>query len=73
MPSPIRFALVLGLIYFFLVGVSSLEAGIKIMGQDTQEALFSAASNPIAALCIGILGTVLWGSLAWRWGCITSE
>jgi sodium-dependent phosphate cotransporter len=47
------------LIYFFLVGVSSLEAGIKIMGQDTQESLFAAAGNPIAALCIGILGTVL--------------
>jgi sodium-dependent phosphate cotransporter len=47
------------LIYIFLVGVSSLEAGIKIMGQDTQESLFSAAGNPIAALCIGILGTVL--------------
>lgn len=29
------------------------------MGEDTQEKLFSAASNPIAALCIGILGTVL--------------
>lgn len=48
-----------GLIYVFLVGVSSLEAGIKIMGQDTQESLFSAAGNPVAALCIGILGTVL--------------
>ncbi len=57
--GPLRFALVVGLIYFFLIGVSSLEAGIKIMGEDTQESLFSAASNPIAALCIGILGTVL--------------
>lgn len=57
--GPLRFLLVFGLIYVFLVGVSSLEAGIKIMGEDTQESLFSAASNPIAALCIGILGTVL--------------
>lgn len=55
----LRSALVVGLIYIFLVGVSSLEAGIKIMGEDTQERLFSAASNPVAALCIGILGTVL--------------
>ncbi|MCP4957895.1 MAG: sodium dependent phosphate transporter, partial [Actinomycetia bacterium] len=31
----------------------------KIMGEDTQERLFSAVSNPIAGLCIGILGTVL--------------
>ncbi len=51
--------IVVALIYLFLVGVSSLEAGIKIMGEDTQERLFAAASNPIAALCIGILGTVL--------------
>lgn len=59
MPGPVRSALVVALIYVFLVGVSSLEAGIKIMGEDTQERLFAAASNPIAALCMGILGTVL--------------
>lgn len=59
MNSAIRSVFVFLLIYFFLVGVSSLEAGIKIMGQDTQESLFSAAGNPIAALCIGILGTIL--------------
>lgn len=57
--GPLRSALVVGLIYFFLVGVSSLEAGIKIMGEDTQERLFSTVSNPIAALCIGVLGTIL--------------
>jgi len=43
----------------FLVGVSSLEAGIKLMGEDTQERLFSTVSNPVAGLFIGILGTVL--------------
>lgn len=58
-PAPLRSIIVVALIYIFLVGVSSLETGIKIMGEDTQERLFSAASNPIAALCIGILGTVL--------------
>ncbi len=58
-PTPIRSAFVVGLIYIFLVGVSSLEAGIKIMGEDTQERLFSAVNNPIAGLCVGILGTVL--------------
>jgi sodium-dependent phosphate cotransporter len=47
------------LIYTFLVGVSTLEKGIKIMGEDTQERLFSSVSNPIAGLCVGILGTVL--------------
>lgn len=59
LPTPARAAVVIGLIYIFLVGVSSLEAGIKIMGEDTQERLFAAASNPLAALSIGILGTVL--------------
>ena len=57
--GPVRLALVFGLIYIFLVGVSSLETGIKLLGEDTQESLFSAATNPIAALSIGILGTVL--------------
>lgn len=59
MPTPVRSVVVVGLIYFFLVGVSSLESGIKIMGADTTDKLFSAATNPVAALCIGILGTVL--------------
>ena len=59
LPTPARALLVGGLIYFFLVGVSSLEQGIKIMGADTQEQLFSGVSNPIAGLCVGILGTVL--------------
>ena len=58
-PTPVRSVLVFGLIYFFLVGVSALEKGIKIMGEDTQERLFSSVSNPIAGLCVGILGTVL--------------
>jgi sodium-dependent phosphate cotransporter len=59
MSTWMRSALVFGLIYTFLVGVSTLETGIKIMGEDTQERLFSSVSNPIAGLCVGILGTVL--------------
>lgn len=59
LPGPARSALVLGLIYFFLVGVSSLESGIKVMGADTQEQLFSNVNNPLAGLFVGILGTVL--------------
>ena len=59
LPTPARALLVGVLIYLFLVGVSSLEQGIKIMGADTQEQLFSGVSNPIAGLCVGILGTVL--------------
>ncbi len=59
MPPAARAALVLGLIYLFLVGVSSLESGIKLLGADTQETLFSTVRNPLAGLFVGILGTVL--------------
>ncbi len=59
MSAWIRGPLVVGLIYLFLIGVSSLESGIKVMGEDTQERLFSSVSNPLAGLFVGILGTVL--------------
>ncbi len=59
LPTWARSILVFALIYFFLVGVSLLEKGINVMGQDTQESLFSSVDNPIAGLFIGILGTVL--------------
>ncbi len=59
MPTPVRALLVGGFIYLFLIGVSSLETGIKIMGSDVQERLFSQVSNPVAGLCVGVLGTVL--------------
>lgn len=58
-PRWLRSIIVLALIYLFLVGVSSLESGIKVMGADTQERLFSSVSNPLAGLFIGLLGTVL--------------
>ncbi len=51
--------LVVALIYIFLVGVSMLESGIKVMGADTQASLFESVNNPIAGLFVGILGTVL--------------
>lgn len=59
LPRPIRAVLVFVLIYVFLVGVSTLESGIKVMGADTQEQLFSNVDNPLAGLFVGILGTVL--------------
>ena len=54
-----RAVLVVALIYIFLVGVSMLESGIKVMGADTQASLFESVNNPIAGLFVGILGTVL--------------
>ncbi len=58
-PRWVRGAFVFILIYLFLVGVSSLESGIKVMGADTQERLFSSVSNPFVGLFIGLLGTAL--------------
>ncbi len=59
LPRPARAALVVLLIYVFLVGVSSLEEGIKVMGADTQARLFDNVDHPLAGLFVGILGTVL--------------
>jgi sodium-dependent phosphate cotransporter len=59
MPAGVRALFVLALIYVFLVGVSLLESGVKVMGADTQERLFEGVSNPLAGLFVGILGTVL--------------
>jgi sodium-dependent phosphate cotransporter len=38
---------------------AALEAGIKVMGADTQERLFANVDNPMAGLFVGLLGTVL--------------
>ena len=59
LPRWVRGILVVVLIYVFLVGVSSLEAGINVMGADTQERLFSNVEHPLAGLFIGLLGTAL--------------
>jgi solute carrier family 34 (sodium-dependent phosphate cotransporter) len=58
-PKPLRVALVFALLYTFLVGVKSLESGIKVFGEDFSERLFANVSNPVAGLFAGILATVL--------------
>jgi sodium-dependent phosphate cotransporter len=59
LPRAVRAGLVVALIYSFLIGVSTLEAGINAMGADTQEQLFSNVDSPLAGLFVGILGTAL--------------
>ena len=59
MPPPVRAAIVVGLLYLFLVGVKMLEGGIKELGSDVAGGLFSGITNPVAALFVGILATVL--------------
>lgn len=58
-PAPIRAAVVISLLFLFLVGVGLLESGINALGSDVQEELFSSVSNPMAGLFVGILATVL--------------
>jgi len=59
MPTLVRAGLVILLLYLFLTGVELLAEGVESLGKSTQEDLFSGATNPIAALFVGLLGTVL--------------
>jgi len=59
MPAWARLILVLGLLYLFLVGVKLLELGIKGVTGGAEASLFEGITNPITALAVGILATVL--------------
>ena len=59
LPGPARAGLVLALLYLFLVGVRVLESGIEVMGADYTDPLFESVSNPLSALFVGVLATVL--------------
>jgi sodium-dependent phosphate cotransporter len=59
LPGPVRALLVVALLYMFLVGVKLLEGGINGLGRDFTEPLFENVTNPVAALFVGILATVL--------------
>jgi len=54
-----RVLIVLVLLYLFPAGVKGLETGIKLLGSGFTDTLFEGVSNPIAALFVGVLGTVL--------------
>ena len=58
-PTAIKVAVVLGLLFLFLVGVKGLGDGFKLLGRDVLESIFSATSNPFVGLAIGILATTL--------------
>jgi solute carrier family 34 (sodium-dependent phosphate cotransporter) len=59
LPTPARAALVVVLLYIFLVGVSLLEDGIAGLGDGFQSGLLENVANPISGLFAGILFTVL--------------
>ncbi|MEE8457545.1 MAG: Na/Pi symporter [Acidimicrobiia bacterium] len=59
LPPALRAVLVVALLYLFLVGVKLLESGVEGLGSSTAGGLFDGITNPLAALFVGILGTVL--------------
>jgi sodium-dependent phosphate cotransporter len=59
MPTWLRLALVVGLLYLFLIGVKLLEKGIVGVTGGASESLFEGITNPLAALSVGVLATVL--------------
>ena len=57
-----KISLTVILLYFFLVGVSSLESGLKMMGSDFAKTLFDLTGAPFVGLMAGMLATVLFQS-----------
>ena len=55
----LRTAVVLGLLFMFLLGVNGLGDAFKALGSDALEAFFSATSNPFIGLMVGVLATTL--------------
>ncbi|GMR02271.1 MAG: sodium:phosphate symporter [Acidimicrobiia bacterium] len=58
-PPLVRAVAVIALLYLFLVGVKLLESGVESLGSGTAGGLFDGITNPLAALFVGILATVL--------------
>jgi sodium-dependent phosphate cotransporter len=55
----VRLALLVALLYVFLIGVELLGSGIAGIGGGAADSLFRGVANPIAGLAIGVLATVL--------------
>lgn len=54
-----RVALLLVLLYVFLMGVNGLGGGLRLLGGGLLDSFFRATSNPFLGLIVGILGTSL--------------
>lgn len=55
----VRIALVLALLFLFLVGVNGLGDGFKALGKDLLDSFFRATENPFMGLMVGVLATTL--------------
>jgi hypothetical protein len=61
----VKFALLIGLIYLFICSLTFLSSAFRLLGGKTAGEVFSSDSllvNPLAALVIGILVTVVFQS-----------
>ncbi len=54
-----RPAILLILLFIFLMGVQGLGDGFKLLGRDLLDAFFATTENPFMALIVGILATTL--------------
>lgn len=54
-----RVALVLALLFLFLVGIRTMGKGFEGLGEDLLSSFFEATDNPIVGLFVGILATTL--------------
>lgn len=55
----LRTAVVLGLLYIFLISIGLIEVGFKTAGKSFAEALIRSTTNPFVGLFIGIMATSL--------------
>ncbi len=57
-----KLSLTVILLYVFLIGVSALSGGLKMMGSDFAKTLFDLGEQPFVGLMAGMLATVLFQS-----------
>lgn len=55
----VKLLMVAGLLYVFVVSINLIGVGFKLFGAGFADGLFTATTNPLSALCIGVLATVL--------------
>jgi sodium-dependent phosphate cotransporter len=55
----IKLAIVLALLFAFLLGVNGLGDGLQAIGEGAANAFFAATANPFVGLMVGILATTL--------------
>lgn len=55
----LRLAAMFGLLYLFVLSITLLGGSFKLAGREFAESIFSAASNPMVGLIIGLLATAI--------------